>query len=97
MICKLFNSFFSEFDTLEEWIESKNNYTEKERAHYTNDRDSIKNLQLGGMDYLELKLQVDEKHQLLYCDIPKTGSSTWMRIMLKLTQDKGLESIKFRL
>ena len=43
------------------------------------------------MDYLELKLQVDEGHKLLYCDIPKTGSSVWMRIMLKLTQDKGLD------
>ena len=79
-----------EFDSLEEWIESKN-YTDKEKTHYTEEHDSIKNLKLGGMDYLELKLQVDESHKLLYCDIPKTGSSVWMRIMLKLTQDKGLD------
>jgi len=76
-----------EFDSLDEWIESKN-YTDKEKTHYTDEHDSIKNLRLGGMDYLELKLQVDESHKLLYCDIPKTGSSVWMRIMLKLTQDK---------
>ena len=77
-----------EFDTLEAWIGSKN-YTAKERAHFTKDRDSIANLALGGMDPNELKLQVDEKHNLLYCDIPKTGTSTWMRIMMKLSQDKG--------
>ena len=50
------------------------NYTEKETNYYETNRNQIKNLRLGGMDYLELKLQVDEEHKLLYCDIPKTGS-----------------------
>ena len=78
----------SEFDALEAWIRSKN-YTAKERAHFTKDRDSIENLALGGMHPNELRLQVDEKHNLLYCNIPKTGSSTWIRTMMKLSNDKG--------
>lgn len=40
-------------------------------------------MQLGGMTYNELKLQVDTNHNLLYCDLPKCGSSVWQKQMMK--------------
>ena len=31
---------------------------------------------------------VDEKNKLMYCELPKVGSSNWKRVMIKLTDDR---------
>lgn len=46
-------------------------------------RDDHKNLQMGGMPWNELKLQVGKKHNIIYCDLPKCGSSVWQKQMMK--------------
>ena len=67
--------------------------TEEELIHLNETRDIRRNLQLGGMTYNELKLQVDTNHNLLYCDLPKCGSSVWQKQMMK-EMAYQLESMK---
>ena len=40
------------------------------------------------MNYNELKLMVDSVHNLLYCDLPKAGTSEWNKIMWNLGHGK---------
>ena len=72
-----------EYPTLEEWIKSINK-SEETLNRMNRQRDEIYNLKLSGMNFNELKLQVDTKHNLLYCDLPQAGSSTWEKLMMEL-------------
>jgi len=74
-----------EYNTLEDWIRSKK-YSAEEIEKIKADRENMKELKLGGMDYNELKLQIEPVHKLMYCDLPKAGSSVWMKIMLFLSK-----------
>ena len=47
-----------EFDTLEDWIKSKK-YSAEETEKIKANRENMKELKLGGMDYNELKLQIE--------------------------------------
>ena len=47
-----------EFDTLEDWIKSKK-YSDEETEKIKSNRENMKELKLGGMDYNELKLQIE--------------------------------------
>ena len=47
-----------EYDTLEDWIKSKT-YSAEEAEKIKANREDMKELKLGGMDYNELKLQVE--------------------------------------
>ena len=47
-----------EYDTLEDWIKSKK-YSAEETEKINANRDNMKELKLGGMDYNELKLQIE--------------------------------------
>ena len=47
-----------QFDTLEDWIKSKT-YSAEETEKIKANREDMKELKLGGMDYNELKLQIE--------------------------------------
>ena len=47
-----------EYDTLEDWIKSKK-YSAEETEKIKANREDMKELKLGGMDYNELKLQIE--------------------------------------
>ena len=46
-------------------------------------RETQRNFNMGGMPYNELKLQLDTNHNVIYCDLPKCGSSVWQKQMMK--------------
>ena len=57
--------------------------TDRELRKMNDTRDTHRNLNMGGMPYNELKLQLDTNHNVIYCDLPKCGSSVWQKQMMK--------------
>ena len=37
---------------------------------------------------VDLPLVVDEKNKMMYCEMPKVGSTNWKRVFMKLTNSK---------
>ena len=58
--------------------------SDKELQKLNDTRDDHRNLNMGGLQYNELKLQLDTNHNVIYCDLPKCGSSVWQKQMMKV-------------
>jgi len=50
-------------------------------------RKSLADIWSAGQE-IEFPMIVDEKNKLMYCELPKVGSSNWKRVMIKLTDDR---------
>jgi len=51
------------------------------------DRRSLSDIWSTGQE-IEFPMIVDEKNKIMYCELPKVGSSNWKRVMIKLTDDR---------
>ena len=59
--------------------------SDRELRKLNDTRDDHRNLNMGGLQYNELKLQLDTNHNVIYCDLPKCGSSVWQKQMMKVS------------